>query len=659
MIQFPLFAPASTWAPPKDLPSWAGAKRVAIDIESRDEQIKKLGPMVGRRKDAYVVGVSYAIEDGPSGYLPIRHLGGDNMDEGVVLRYLRDQGASFDGDLVGANISYDIDGLESDGVVFPKVRFFRDVEIADPLICELHDRYNLNAIAARWGLEGKAETLLNVAARDFKLSDPKRDLWKLPARFVGGYGEQDVRLPLQLLRRQEREIEEQDLWRVYDLESRLIPILTQMRRRGVRVHTGRLDQIEQWSIREEATALAEVRRLTGVAIAVGSVNRAEVIAPALRAIGYEPRLTPTGKLNIDKFVLASLKHPVATLIERARKVNKLRTTFVGSVRDHMTGDGRVHCTYNQLRKQKDEDSDETEGAAYGRLSCCHPNLQQQPSRDDFAAAWRAIYLPEEGEQWAACDFSQQEPRMAIHYACLSHHLIGHSAWLTALAARDKYRSDPSTDNHQMMADMAHCKRKDAKEIYLGLSYGMGGAKLCRKLGLPTRVVVRGKLGVLFEVNTEEGRALLKEGARRFEAAGVEGQALLDKFDAAVPFVRKLAQACERRAKEVGYITTLSGRRCRFPKDPSGNYDWTHKGLNRLIQGSSADQMKMGMVALWDAGFRVLIQVHDEVGNSVRSEEEAKAASQVMLDACPLELPSKVDIEMGESWGGSMGWREEA
>ncbi|WP_217468822.1 DNA polymerase, partial [Staphylococcus aureus] len=279
---------------------------------------------------------------------------------------------------------------------------------------------------------------------------------------------------------------------------------------------------------KETEALAQVRSITGHRIAVGDVWKPEVIAPALEHIGIKLNKTSQGKPNIDKELLGSIDHPVADLLERARKVNKLRTTFASSVRDHMVN-GRLHGTFNQLRRQKDDESDGTAGAAYGRLSSEHPNLQQQPARDEFAMMWRAIYLPEEGQHWASNDYSQQEPRMAVHYACLAKDLIGHQAWLSAIEARDKYRNDPNTDNHQMMADMAGIKRKDAKEIYLGLSYGMGGAKMCRKLGLPTMMAVRGPRFQLFDVNSPEGQRLVAEGARRFEAAGPEGQALLDTF----------------------------------------------------------------------------------------------------------------------------------
>ena len=658
MYQSPLFTTVdSAWKPPalSSLPSWADAKRIAVDCETRDPELRTLGPGVGRRPNSYLTGVSFAIEDGPKFYLPMRHQGGDNLPTHVVVGYLRAQAKNFRGDVVGANLQYDLDALATgDSIHFPQAQAFRDVQVADALINELHDRYSLDAILGRWGLEGKNEEMLRRAATDYGV-DPKKDMWRLPARFVGAYAEDDAAKPLKLLRLQERGITEQELWEVYNLESRLLPVLAKLRRKGVRIDQDKLGQIERWALAQETEALAKVRHLTGVAIRTGDVWKPEALAPALEYIGVTLRRTATGKVSIDKELLAGLDHDVARALETARKVNKLRTTFAASVWQHMTPDGRLHCTFNQLRRSKDDEDDGDGGAKYGRLSSEHVNIQQQPARDEFASFWRSIYLPEEGKQWASNDYSQQEPRWAVHYGCRARDMIGDVAWRAALVARDAYRNDPNTDNHQMMADMAGIKRKAAKEIYLGLSYGMGGPKMCRKLGLPTRFVVEEpRTRILHDVTSEHGRYILGQGCRRFEAAGVEGQELLDTFNAKVPFIKKLAYACQRRAKAVGYITTVRGRRCRFPRDADGNFDWTHKGFNRLIQGSSADQTKQAMVDCDAAGFDMLIQVHDEIAFSVESREEAERAAEIMRNCVPAELPFKVDVETGASWGESMG-----
>lgn len=614
------------------MPSWQNAGRVSIDIECRDDQLKTLGPSV--RRGGYICGYSFAIEDGPAEYVPIRHAGGDNVDNPkMALQYLRDQAKNFTGDLCGANIQFDLDYLAEADIEFPQVKWFRDCQIAEPLLDELQFSYSLDNIAIRRGLPGKDETMLNDAAKAYGV-DPKSEMWKLPARFVAQYGIQDARLPLQLLRRQEREIDEQGLWDVYNLESRLLPVLARMRRRGVRVDFDRLDQVEKWAIEEEQTKLDEVFHHTGVRIIVDNVNKPLCLAGALEAIGVTVPLTPsTHQPSVDNELLINLKHPVGDALVRARKVNKLRTTFAESVRRHAIGD-RIHCTFNQLRRESDSGQGDGQGARYGRLSCCEPNLQQQPSRDDFAKMWRSIYVPDEGGIWSCNDFSQQEPRWLVHYAELCR-------CPGAKIAADKYRNDPLTDNHTMMArtiyglldneEPTKVQRTNAKIIFLGLCYGMGGAKLARGLYLPTKWITNRR-------------------GERIEVAGDEAQAVLDLFNKRAPFVKMMAQRTQSRANDRGYIETIAGRRCRFPEDTNGGWDWTHKALNRLIQGSSGDQTKVAMVEADAAGFAIQLQVHDELDHTAADQNEAQELGQLMRECVTANVPFRVDTEIGPSWG---------
>jgi DNA polymerase I-like protein with 3'-5' exonuclease and polymerase domains len=640
-VQMPLFDPQTDWRPPdmSALPSWAGARRVAYDIETKDPLLKQLG--IGTRRGGYVVGFSFAIEDGPSAYLPIRHEGGGNVDEAKALRYLREQARNFTGELVGANVAYDLDYSLNEGIDFRSVKYIRDVQIADPLIWELHDRYSLNEIAARHGLPGKNTDTLELAAKAYGLS-AKSDLHQLPAEYVGEYAEQDARALLPILRRQERLIDEQDLWDVYNLESRVTPVLVRMRRRGIRVDLNRLEQIEDWSLREEARCLEEVRVATGVRIGVGDCMNSRLVAPALEAVGVKLGKTSVGTPSIDKDVLASVDHPVAKSLAWARKVHKLRTTFAASVRKYIT-DGRIHCTYNQIARE-DEKGDQR-GARYGRLSCVDPNLQQQPARDEFAKRWRSIYLPEEGALFVSNDYSQQEPRWTTHFAAECN-LPG------ARDAAQAYRDDPLLDNHDFMARITGLPRKFAKNVYLGLCYGEGGAKLSRDCGLPTRWALSTGRKVEFYDTREEA---LAERTRQgegyvFETAGEEGQAIIDKFDARAPFIRQLARKCQDVAASRGYIVTKGGRRLHFPQRPDGSYDWTHKALNRLIQGTSADQTKRALVALDAEGHRIALQIHDEIAGSVPDRTVADRWAEIMANAMPARVPFRVDVEIGPSWG---------
>lgn len=641
MTQLPMFQPTAQWTPPRvtDLPSWADARRVSVDTETNDPQLKKLGP--GVRRGAYIAGYSFSIEDGPSFYVPMRHEGGDNVDcAETAMRYLREQAKIFRGELCGANLQYDLDFLAEEDIVFRSVSWFRDCQVAEPLIDELQFTYSLDAIAQRRGLPGKDETLLREGASAWKV-DPKKDLWRLPARFVGAYAIQDTELPLQLLRRQERDIDDQGLWDIYNLESQVLPILLKMRRRGVRIDLDRLASIEDWSVQEETACLERVYAETGVRVPVGETMNAGRLAKVLKKIGVEVPLTPkTKKPSISKELLDGLDHPVAKELLNARKISKLRTTFCSSIRSHLIGD-RVHCTFNQLRKTTEGDDDE-KGGRYGRLSSSDPNLQQQLSPDrffvgdlDVGKMWRSIYVPDGDGLWACCDYSQQEPRATVHFAEAAR---CHGA----AKAGNAYRDDPDTDNHTMMARIvfgyspteqpSKVERTQAKIIFLGLCYSMGGAKLARGLGLETKWITT-------------------RGGKYVETAGDEAQSILDQFDRQMPFVRQLAKMCEDKAKRVGYIKTIGGRRCRFPKHESGKgWDWCHKALNRLIQGSAADQTKKAMVDLDAAGYKVQLQVHDEIDQTVESREHAEGIAEIMRKCLPLSVPSKVDVEVGPSWG---------
>lgn len=668
-MQLSLLTPESTWRPPSldSLPSWKNAKRIAIDVETCDPTLKQLGP--GVRRGAYIAGYSFAIEDGPRYYIPLRHAGGDNMeDPNKALDWLRAQAEDFTGEIAGANLSYDLDFLTYKNINFPQIKRFLDIQIYEPLIDELQLSFSLESICQKYLGIGKNEELLREAAIAYGIN-PKADLHLLPARFVGQYAESDAHLPLLVLRRQEKEIENQDLFRILDLESQLLPSLVRMRQRGVKVSLDRLDQIEKWSKKQEKIALDEVHRLTGVTIPFNSVWQASALVPALKAIGCSIPLTPkTKKPSIDKNFLNSINHPVATAINRARRVNKIRTTFAHSIREHVIGD-RIHCTYHQLRSSNDDDEDgEGAGARYGRCSSQNPNMQQQPARDpEIGPMWRDIYIPEDGEEWCSADFSSQEPRQAVHYATIAklgnvkvrtpNAFVWVNADESAQQMAEKYRNDPDTDPHQALADIImgrHAtkeERSHAKIIFLGLSYGMGGAKLCRQLGYPTIMAVRNPLNNnTVNADTEEGKQFAAQGQRIFESAGLEGQAILDKFDASVPFVRALNRVCSKAASKYGYIRTKAGRKCRFPKDSMGNVEFTHKAMNRLIQGSSADQTKAALIELDKQGFFMVAQIHDEICCSIRSREEAKKIKEIMENVYTLTVPSKVDIEIGHSWG---------
>lgn len=673
------FTPESSWRPTpvSELPSWKGAKRIGLDCETRDNQLRDLGP--GPRRGGYTTGWSFAIEGGPKHYLPIRHEGGDNLPEEEVLRYLRDNIKDFDGEFVGANLSYDIDFAATDDIKFHRDVKFRDVQIAAPLINELEFSYSLENIGKRLGIESKDKSLLVEAARSMGL-DPGGGMWRLPARYVGAYAETDATSPLEIYEAQRKLIDRYDLWQIFDLETDVLPVLVRMRQRGVRIDFDKLDYIEKRSLQEETDALSLVRDQTGVRIAVGDVWKAGALAPALEAIGVKLGKTSTGAPQIDADLLEGLNHPVAKAISNARKVNKIRTTFASSIRKYETN-GKIHCSFHQIIAQSQDDRDQ-KGVRYGRLSATDPNLQQQYSPDrvgpddpQLILEWRKIFIPEEGAIWGCNDYSQQEPRWTTHFAAVMD-------LPKAAEAAKRYRDDPTTDNHDMMTRLIHgdeqvekwletdpkgaykVNRGYSKNIFLGLCYGEGGAKLCLDIGKPTRwahITGRGKNRTLeyFENRHDAWKARAESGEGFIkEMAGLEGQEIIDGFDAEVPYVRGIAQKASERAEAVGFVKTIMGRRLHFAQRDDGSYDWTHKALNRVIQGSSADQTKKAIVDLDREGYYIQLQVHDETDGSFGSVAEAKAAGEIMknsiLEVCTPLVPFNVDTECGPSWGEIKG-----
>jgi DNA polymerase I-like protein with 3'-5' exonuclease and polymerase domains len=639
-IPFPI---ESDWTAPSlaELPSWRDASRVAVDVETRDPDLgdrrgsRNLGPGV-RRAGSYVVGVSFAIEDGPSAYLPVAHEGGGNLDPERTWAYLREQAATFEGTIVGHNLSYDLDWLAQNGVVYRRAAWFRDTQIAAPLLYELYPSYALDAVARREGIPGKEYALLDRAAEVLGV-DRRRDLWMLPANLVGDYAEQDARLPLVLLRRMERRIEEGDLWGIYDLESRVLPVLVKMTRRGVRVDLDGLDRVAEWALGEERRAAATIRAGAAVPFEVDDAWKAEACAAALRSVGISPRLTPkTRKPSVTSGLLERSPGPVPRALLRARQMNKMRTTFVRSIRDHLVN-GRLHPTINQL-KREDEETGKLKGARSGRTSMEHVNLQQQygDRYPELKEKLRTLYLPEEGSIMAAPDYSQQEPRLAVHYAYLSRDRSGRPL-PGAREARDEYHRNPDLDFHSFMARVTGLERRRAKDVFLGSVYGMGGAKLCvHYMDLPTKMR-----------RTKSGHEYL--------GAGDEGQAIIDQFHARVPWVRPLSWRIQDVIKARGYVRTILGRRINFPLKADGTYDWLHKGTNGVVQGSAADQTKASLVALDAEGAFVQLTEHDENVGSVADWREARRWGEIMRDVVQLEVPVKVDVEVSPtSWGAVRG-----
>ena len=614
ILQNSLFPPQSSWTVPDVFPQFTETETIAIDLETYDPHLMTCGPgwATGR---GHAVGVGVATKDW-EGYFPIRHEGGGNLDEDIVLRWLKNTLSSTRRDVVFHNALYDVGWLRREGVTV--AGNILDTIVAAPLIDENRFSYSLENLGAAYCDERKDESLLQDAALAFGIN-PKSEMYKLHAKYVGPYGQQDASLTLKLWNKLKLEIAEQGLENILKMESKLIPLLLEMRWRGVRVDEEKAQQVSKKLSTEEQKIQVEIKRKYGSDINLWANASLQNIFEKNKL--WFPR-TEKGMASFQKDWLEGHDHELPQLIVRARKLNKARTTFIDKmIMDHAFN-GRIHAEAHPMRNDRG-------GTVSGRFSYSNPNLQQVPARDpEIGNLIRSLFIPEKDCQWGVFDYSQQEPRLTVHYA--------NQMKLTGANDAVKQYTEENADFHQIVADMANIPRKQAKTINLGLSYGMGKEKLIKELGLD---------------NTE-------------------AENLFQQYHAKVPFIRALQDQCARVAMERGYIKTFKGRRCRFNlwesryertlplplKEAKEKYgddlkrSYTYKALNRLIQGSAADMTKLAMIGLWEEGIIPHLQVHDEVDISIENIEQANKVIQIMENCVELDVPLLVDQELGASWG---------
>ena len=627
-LQLAFDTPKSEWVPPNELPNIFEAKQIAVDVETRDPNIKTLGAGWARN-DGEVVGYAIAV-DGWSGYIPIRHKYGGNLDERIVNKWLKKVFES-PADKIMHNAQYDAGWIRRMG--FTLNGRIIDTMLISALLDENRFSYSLNALAYDHLGKVKSEKGLTEAARGFGL-DPKAELWKMPAMYVGPYAEGDAELTLELWNYLSGQLGKEDLWPIANLELELLPCLIDMTWRGVRVDQDKVERTRTSLLKREKDVLAQIKKLVGYDIEIWA---AASISKAFEALSIDYPRTEKGAPSFTKQFLSDHSHQLPQLIVQARNLNKTSGTFINTILKHCHSDGRIHSHINQIR------SDDG-GTVSGRISMNNPNLQQIPARDpELGPMIRSLFLPEEGEKWAAIDFSQQEPRILVHYA----YIYGKSKGLTLDGVGEfvhGYRNNPDMDFHTMVAEMAQIPRKQAKTINLGLMYGMGVGKMSDQL----------------DISLDEAKELVRQ------------------YHTRVPFVKMLMTGVQNRLNDKGSsgsIRSLLGRKCRFDLWEPDTFAmnkalpyreavqehgettrlkraYTYKALNRLIQASAADMTKKAMINIYKTGRIPLIQIHDEIAMSVKDENDAKKIAQMMETAVELEVPSKCDVEIGPDWGSA-------
>jgi len=643
--------PDTGWVAPNAFPRLSDARVLGLDTETKDRALLEKGP--GFRRDgeegAHIVGMSVGTLDGGRWYFPMRHTVApeQNLNPAHVMAWARDNLCTEGQAKVGANLSYDVDALWSEGV--PVTGPFIDVQHAEALIDSNRFTYNLDALSTSYlGETKKKSELAKWIELAYGDDNYRAYIWCAPPCLVGPYAEGDVDLPLRIWAKQRLILEQQLMMGLFDLETELIPMMVQMRQAGVRVDIEYAKQLD-----DELTAgiLEADMRLRG--ISGGLLHNLDPdkdistthLAQLFDAAGVDYPKTANGRPSFVKGWLERIGHPAGELVRHRRKLQKYRNTFVRSYILDKHVNGRVYALFHQLKGDEN-------GTVSGRFSSSLPNLQNIPSRDEvWGPRLRALFIPEEGQQWVRHDWSQIEYRFLAHYA------RGPSGEVV----RERYRNDPSTDFHEMTLDLVapfakwdistpprrKLWRKPVKNINFGLVYGMGIDTLIEYLGLSRE----------------------------------ESEAIITNYHDAVPFVRATYNSAKNRANERGYITTFGGRRVRFNLwEPRFNtlrktalrYDdaveewgprvsraYTHKALNGLLQGSAADLMKTAMRDIHRSGATKVVGVpkltcHDELGHSANaSREHQEAISEVkhiMENCMTLTVPIIAEQSRGNNWG---------
>ena len=614
-LQPPLFKPQTEWVPPEEFPDLSQECEIAIDLETKDPNLNHAMGSGSVVKNGKIVGISVATKTW-TGYFPIAHEGGGNMDKRMVRNWLQDV-LNTSSDKIFHNAMYDICWLRSEGFTI-KGRII-DTMIGAALVDENQLRYDLNSCARRYLGQSKDEAALYAAAKEWGV-DAKAEMYKLPAMYVGSYAEKDAELTYKLWQELKKEIDHQDIHNIWQLETDLFPCLVDMRFLGVRVNQEQAAIEKKTLVEQEKKLLYEVKQKTNVDVQIWAARSIAQVFDKLK-LPYD-RTTKTQAPSFTKNFLMHHPDPIVKKIAQAREINKAHTTFIDTIIKH-THRGRIFAEINQLRGDNG-------GTVTGRFSYSNPNLQQIPARNkNLGPRIRSLFIPEEGCTWCCFDYNQQEPRLVVHYAALQN-LNGVTDVLDAYHEGD-------ADFHTIVAEMADIPRIQAKTINLGLFYGMGKNKLQAELG----------------VNKEKA------------------EEIFGQYHTKVPFVKQLMYAVMQSAQDSRKIRTLLGRLCRFhlwepnqfgihkalPHEqailehgPGIKRAYTYKALNKLIQGSAADMTKKAMLELYKAGITPHIQVHDELDISVKDDKEAKKIISIMESTVGLEVPNKVDYESGKNWG---------
>jgi DNA polymerase-1 len=642
--------PVTGWTAPKDFPRLDGSPWLSFDLECYDPELLTHGPGWGRGS-GHVVGISIAAP-GAKWYFPVRHevRPEENLrpeDVFAWARYTFEQHGKRP--VIGANLLYDIGWGREEGIQIAGPCY--DVQFAEALLSETAD-VGLDTLGEKYLGKGKETSLLYQWSADYYGGQPnetqRKNIYRCPPSLVGPYAEEDALLPSRILPLQWQALSRENLVELFEMETRLIPLLIKMRTEGVTVDIDRAEQARDALALHVKGLEEQLKDMVGFEV---NVDANESLQKAFKHLNIPmPLDSETGRPSFTKDTLPLVNHPIGEKVLTIRKRDKVRSTFIESAILEKHCKGKIHCQFHPLRGKEG-------GTRSGRFAGSNPNLQQVPSRDEeLAAVVRGIFVPDAGhKRWRRYDYEQIEYRFLAHYA------VGRGSD----NLRAQYNADPETDYHVNTQHLVASytgqtiPRKPIKNFNFGMTFGMGKGKMI----------------------SDVRREIMLLGA----SFTLDGEGLYDAYHEALPFTKETMEFYQKQIANFGFVETILGRRSRFDlwepdsrgynreeeRKPALPYHlalsrygrikraYSHKALNRLLQGSAADLIKKALVLLWDSGVLDYVgvprlTVHDELDFSdplEDAQDEAwKYVRHTFENAIKLRVPVFADEQTGANWG---------
>lgn len=586
------------------LDSWIERLRNA-DLFAFDTETTSLDYM-----EARVVGLSFAVEPGSAAYVPVAHsyVGApEQLGLDTVLAKLAPLLADPARAKIGHNLKYD-----------RSVLLNHDVELKGIAHDTMLESYVANSTASRHDMDSVARKYLGYETIHYE-DVAGKGAKQIPFAEVSleqatPYAAEDAEVCLRLHQVLQAQIEQTgslaDVYR--DIEMPLVPVLSQIERRGVYVDRDMLAELSAEFERRMGEIESRAHDEAGEVFNIASPKQLQTIL--FEKMGL-PVISKTGKgqPSTAESVLQELahEHALPQLILDYRSLSKLKSTYTDKLPTQInTGTGRVHTSYHQAV------------AATGRLSSSDPNLQNIPIRSAEGRRIRQAFSAPEGTVLLAADYSQIELRIMAH-------LSRDDGLLGAFAAGDDVHRATAAEVFGTAVDaVSDDQRRAAKAINFGLIYGMSAFGLARQLGI------------------ERGDA----------------QQYIDRYFERYPGVRAYMDSTRESAREQGFVETVFGRRLYLPDINARNAQIRQyaerTAINAPMQGTAADIIKRAMidVAAWLDDFGddacLIMQVHDELVlevSAARADEVAERVAGIMQDAAALSVPLLVEVGRGANW----------